>query len=91
MVKKYIHKPIEVEAVQWTGDNLDEVKEFVHKKCDINRYKDPELTPQLIIDMLDDIIIVNGGDYIFRTAKGGGFCISKAKDFEKNYLESTLA
>ena len=29
MINKYTRKPITVEAVQWTGDNIDEVKEFI--------------------------------------------------------------
>ena len=27
---KYRKKPIEVAAVQWTGDNLDEIEQFTH-------------------------------------------------------------
>ena len=29
MIKKYTHKPTEIEAVQFTGDNLDEVIKFI--------------------------------------------------------------
>lgn len=28
MIKKYRKKPVVIEAVQWTGENLDEIKEF---------------------------------------------------------------
>ena len=28
MIKKYVKKPIPVEAVQFTGDNLEELQEF---------------------------------------------------------------
>jgi hypothetical protein len=28
MIKTYIKKPVEIQAVQWTGDNIEEIKEF---------------------------------------------------------------
>lgn len=90
MVRTYTRKPYEVEAVQWTGDNIDEIKKFVNKPCDVHRYIDPELTPKIFIDMLDDVIVVNGGDYIYRTDKCDGFYISKAEVFEENfYIDSS--
>ena len=48
-------------------------------------YTDPELTPKIFIDMLDNVIVVNGGDYIYRTDKCDGFYISKAEVFEENF------
>lgn len=29
MIKKYRQVPVELEAVQWTGKNFDEIKEFL--------------------------------------------------------------
>lgn len=29
MVKTYIRKPFELQAIQWTGDNIDEIIEFI--------------------------------------------------------------
>ena len=28
MIKKYIKKPVIIEAVQWTDDNISEIKDF---------------------------------------------------------------
>lgn len=29
MIKTYIKKPVEIQAVQWTGTNYDEIREFI--------------------------------------------------------------
>lgn len=29
MIKTYIKKPVEIQAVQWTGTNYDEIHEFI--------------------------------------------------------------
>ncbi len=34
---KAIKKPIEIEAIQWNGRNLDEIKEFVGKNLIISK------------------------------------------------------
>lgn len=35
MIKKYTKKPVQIEAVQYTGDNQDEVKAFVGAECTV--------------------------------------------------------
>lgn len=34
MVKTFVKKPVQVQTVQWTGDNDEEIKEFVGKECE---------------------------------------------------------
>ena len=29
MIKKYVKKPVEIEAVQWTGSNLEELYSYI--------------------------------------------------------------
>ena len=41
---QYIKKPIPVEAIQWTGDNFQEVREFMNDA-------------HVVITMYDDLII----------------------------------
>ena len=41
---RYIKKPIAVEAIQWTGDNFQEVREFMNDA-------------HVVITMYDDLII----------------------------------
>jgi hypothetical protein len=37
-MKKYIKKPVEIEAVQWTGLNPTEIKEFAGDNVEIEYY-----------------------------------------------------
>lgn len=34
MIRRYINKPIAIEAVQYDGNNIDEVQDFCHEKID---------------------------------------------------------
>ena len=38
MIKRYVSKPIQVYATQWTGDNVDEIRRILNKldyKCGV--------------------------------------------------------
>lgn len=54
MVKTYVRKPEPIQAIQWTGDNLEEIRSFIGyekrnpKACDSDRLRDG--TIELIID-----------------------------------------
>ena len=54
MVKTYARKPEPIQAIQWTGDNLEEIRSFIGyekrnpKACDSDRLRDG--TIELIID-----------------------------------------
>ena len=37
MIAKYVKKPVTIEAVQWTGDNIDEIRELAG---DVVSYED---------------------------------------------------
>lgn len=74
---KYRKKPVVVEAVRWTGSNLEEIRNFVGsdliEDCvelfDTKR----ELKKMLIgiaIDTLEGTMMVNYGDYIIKGVKG---------------------
>ena len=79
MPKTYKSKPHEVEAVQWTGDNLEEVKEFY---------------PRVFIGLEDDLTMPHGGAYVScyigdYVVKGedGRFRFTGRKVFENVYGE----
>lgn len=38
MIKKYVKKPVEVEALQYVGENLGECIEFMESNFDTVRY-----------------------------------------------------
>lgn len=74
---KYRKKPVVVEAIQWTGSNLEEVRNFVGSDLiedyvelfDIKR----ELKKMLVsiaIDTLEGTMRVDYGDYIIKGIKG---------------------
>lgn len=75
---KYQTKPFQIEAVQWTGWNVDEIKKFVGHNLDTG--EDGFLLPDEIWGEWDDPhvwdwiqktwVAVNTGDYIIKGMKG---------------------
>ncbi len=70
---KYRKKPIVIEAIQWNGHNLEEVKEFVNDgslEYDIidTAWKVGKAAPQIImkIHTLEGDMNVKVGDYIIK-------------------------
>ena len=74
---KFRKKPVVVEAIQWTGSNLEEIRNFVGGNLiedwmeffDIKR----ELKKMLVsiaIDTLEGTMRVDYGDYIIKGVKG---------------------
>lgn len=60
---KYIKKPVEVEAVQWNGENAEEVLEFTNRTAE---FKNGEMK----ILTLEGTMTVSVGDYIIKGVKG---------------------
>lgn len=75
---KYVKKPVEIEAIQWTGENLNEIVMFTdmhNLQCGENELK---------IKTLEGNIIASKGDYIIRGIKGE-FYPCKPDIFEQTY------
>ena len=62
---KYRKKPVVVEAVQWNGDNYDEIVEFT--KADIFQVDNTNI---IIIKTLGGLIKCSLGDYIIKDVQG---------------------
>lgn len=85
MVKTYVKKPIQIEAVQWNGKNFDEIKEF----C-----KDAMIAygGELIIPTLEDGKFIKAkhvateGDYVIKGIRGE-FYFCKEDIFNETYEE----
>ena len=60
---KYIKKPVEIEAVQWNGENTEEVLEFTNHAA---IFEDGELQ----IPTLEGTMTASAGDYIIKGVKG---------------------
>ena len=76
---KYRKKPIVIEAVRWTGDNLSEIQRF---------YKFDEILvgDTIKINTLEGIMTANKGDWIIKGVKGE-FYPCKPDIFEATYDE----
>jgi len=78
---KFRKKPVVIEAVQWTGQNLPKLKEFcpqLTKHC-----YDTEC-PTCIIRTLEGTMEASSGDWIIKGVKGE-FYPCKPDIFEKTY------
>lgn len=80
MINFYKTKPCTIEAVQYTGDNVPEIKEFVGD--DLVGYDDT--TRQLSIFTLEGIMRANVYDYIIKGLRGE-FYPCKPDVFVKKY------
>lgn len=83
MIKTYIKRPVEVQAVQWTGENLLEICNFTGR-CGGELMKGDEL----YIHTLEGDHTALVGDYIIRGVKGE-FYPCKPDIFEETYKEVT--
>lgn len=63
MIKQYRKRPIIIRAVKWTGDNFDEICEFV-KDQPVTLYKNDFGFIRLLIETLEEDICAEVGDYI---------------------------
>lgn len=76
---KYRKKPVTVEAVQWRGDNLDEVKEFVGQFLLVD-----DILQRIYISTLEGRMEAKLSDYVIKGVNGE-FYPCKPTIFEKTY------
>lgn len=82
MIKTFVKKPVKVQAVQWTGDNYEELVDFVgHIRFTYSLDKD-----SVIIVTLEGDHYARKGDWIIRGVNGE-FYPCKPDIFEKTYAE----
>lgn len=92
-MSKYRKKPIEVEAVQWTGKNVDEINKFIGLCIDarffwthdlVYRPNEYEKGLKLNIQTLEGTMKAEIGDYIIKGINGEIYPC-KPNIFEKTY------
>ncbi len=76
---KYKSKPKIIEAIQWTGNNLEEMCAFVPKEFRHNKIHQP-----MGIITLEGVMTVSEFDYIIKGIKGE-FYSCKPDIFEMSY------
>ena len=87
MIQKYRKKPVVIEAVQFTRNNFEEIKEFTNNTAHtlrIEKRMDGKCT--CMIPTLEGEHIASEGDYIIRGV-GGEFYPCKPDIFHKTYEE----
>jgi hypothetical protein len=93
MINKYIKRPVVIEAIQYTGDNLREVLDFTGKHPDWSKWFDSFEQYQDHVNndsKIFKIITLEGtmnalpGDYIIRGVNGEHYPC-KPDIFEKTY------
>lgn len=84
----YRKKPVEIEAVQWKGDNFNEIKQFSNDSELIRQALDFDGKPYgiLYINTLEGRHIAKVGDYIIKGVKGE-FYPCKPEIFQMTYEE----
>lgn len=87
MIMKVRKKPVEVEAVQWTGLNLEEIKAFVGESLIYTR-EVGKGKPRLFmkIKTLEGDMLTSEGDYIIKGISGE-FYPCKPDIFKATYEE----
>lgn len=81
--KKYRTKPCEIEAIQFNGDNLQQIEEFAKKDCMGAGFKGDNCI-YLLIETLEGTMKASVGDYIIKGLRGE-FYPCKQDVFEKKY------
>jgi hypothetical protein len=86
MMRKYVKRPIVIEAVQWTGDNRREIFDFCDQSYFNTHFETGEL--KLMIQTLEGSMEASLGDYIIKGIHGE-FYPCKPDIFLKTYDEVT--
>ena len=86
MIKNYIKKPVEVQAIQWTGDNLEEIYEFVGAENLLFRSKSLNQKFGLYIKTIEGDMYASINDFIIKGIKGE-FYPCKPDIFHETYIE----
>lgn len=84
MMRRYVKKPVEIDAVQWDGKNTAEILAFC-KDCFSYRKED---LPVLVINTLEGSMTASIGDYIIKGVKNE-FYACKPDVFLMSYDEVT--
>lgn len=79
---KFRKKPVVIEAIQWNGKNLKEIKEFVGKSLEYAIKDGPFVV--MVINTLEGAMHISEKDWIIKGVEGE-FYPCKPGIFEKTY------
>jgi hypothetical protein len=73
-IRRFRKRPVEIEAMQWTGRNLAEMKEFAPSVFSPNdpedRPEDPDITAEVYDNLHSTWVGVHDGDWVIRGIRG---------------------
>lgn len=73
-IKRFKKKPVEIEAVRWTGDNEDFIREWTDGQFNAlhedYRTDDPEATAEVFDELHSTWVLVYTDDWIIRGIQG---------------------
>lgn len=81
---KYRKKPVVIEAIQYTGNNYEEIRDFVGKILKVTHIT--PYIPKLIIETLEGDHIVSVNDFVIKGVHGE-FYACKPDIFRETYEE----
>lgn len=85
MMPRYVKKPVEVEALEWTGENITEILVFCSDCYSYERNN----VPVLAINTLEGNLTASLGDYVIQGIKGE-FYACKPDIFLLTYDQVTI-
>jgi len=88
MIKKYIRKLKSVDAIQFNGDNTQELAEFVNDS-DVLRFRKVVNSREVLglLDDLEDTLVIKKNDYLIKDLRGE-FAVFGPEDFKDNFIEN---
>lgn len=85
MIEKYVKRPVIIEAIQWTGKNVEEIISFVGEdNCSFRKPIKSSNFDNLVIFTLEGVHYASINDYIIKGIKGE-FYPCKPDIFEQTY------
>lgn len=82
-VKTYVKKPIPIQAIQYTGDNREEILEFTNGQA---IFKDIAGMKELVIRTLEGDMIAAPGSYVVIGPRGEAYPV-RGDIFKETYEE----
>lgn len=81
-VRRYRKKPVEVEAIEWTGENFNAVRAFTRGALGLGQVGD---ALPLWVTKSQAVCYVQRGDWVIREPDGSGFYPCSEADFPATY------
>lgn len=84
----YRKKPVEVQAIQWTGDNAADLESFAGSAFEVLDQPsgdDPDATASILASQHSTWVLVYTGDWIIRELDGNGFYPCRSDIFDATF------